>query len=137
MAWIIFFFLITNASAQSWQKKVSTLLPKSLRELQIGKSTISDVEKKIGKANLVEGVHHYWEVDGFKYAVTLTFKKRNLDSIHYIFTKERPSWDLVKDQLRDPRALVPFNTRYQLLKDGTSELVIDPATKTIYSVKLP
>jgi len=70
-----------------------------------------------------------------KYAVVLTFKKEKLSSIHYTFTEEKPSLESVYKDINQSK-LEPYNTRYLIHRSPSSDVVIDPDSKKIYSVRI-
>lgn len=135
-------FIGTSAYAgTTWKDKAHELLPTPLNAFQTHKTTLSEVEKKLGKAHLVEGQDYYWERDGLKYALKLSFdNKYLLHTIHYTFVNDKPK--LEKLGKIDTKKLEPYlssgkSTSFMLLKENNSEVVIDPLNKNIYSVKLP
>lgn len=123
------------------KEKAHDLLPSPLKEFKTHKTTLSEVEKKLGKAHLIEGNDYYWEKDGLKYALKLSFdNKYLLDTIHYTFVTEKPQ--LEKLGAIDTKKLEPYvssgkTSKYMVLKENKSEVVIDPLDKTVYSVKVP
>lgn len=138
----LLFFVGTCAYAgTSWKDKAHDLLPNPLKAFETHKTTLSEVERKLGKASLVEGNDYYWERDGFKYALKLSFdNKFLLNTIHYTFVAEKPK--LEKLGKIDTKKLEPYvssgkSTSYMVLKENNSEVVIDPLNKNIYSVKIP
>lgn len=124
----------------SLRDKTQDLLPSPLNGFETHKTTLSEVEKKLGKAHLVEGSDYYWEKDGLKYALKLSFNNKfQLDVIHYTFASEKPK--LEKLGQIDTKKLEPYvssgkTTSYMVLKENNSEVVIDPLNKNIYSVKM-
>lgn len=138
---LLIFAASTTFAASTLKERAPKLLPTPLNELITHKTTLSEVEKKIGKAHFIEGSDYFWERDGFKYALKLSFNNKYLlDSIHYTFASEKPSLD--KLGKIDTKKLVPYSsngkeTRYMVLKENNLEVVIDPLTKNIYSVKVP
>lgn len=137
-------FMATNVSAEtSWKTQVLKLLPSPLSQLQPQKTTLTDIEKLLGKAHLVEGKDYYWEREGFKYALKLTVNdKKILTTLHYTFSGERPSLDQLKAKL-PLSEMRPYPThgkaagRFLIYKEKNAELIIDPVSKTIHSVQLP
>lgn len=141
---LLFFLILMSSSAfagLALKDKVHDLLPSPLKEFKTHKTTLSEVEKKLGKAHLIEGSDYYWEKDGLKYALKLSFdNKFLLDSIHYTFVTGKPK--LEKLGTLDTKNLEPYvsggkSSKYMVLKENKSEVVIDPLDKTIYSVKVP
>jgi hypothetical protein len=138
----LLYFIGTCAYAGNALKdKAHDLLPAPLNTFETHKTTLSEVEKKLGKPDLSEGSDSYWEKDGLKYALKLSFdNKFRLNSIHYTFVSEKPK--LEKLGAIDTKKLEPYIssgkvTKYMLLKENNSEVVIDPLNKNIYSVKIP
>jgi hypothetical protein len=91
----------------------------------------------LGKAHLVKGTKLYWERDGLKYALELTVKSKILKSMHYTFTGTKPSLELLKGSINLKNFKPHQKGRFLKLEDKGSELIIDPISKTIYSVRLP
>ena len=135
---LIFSWGITSplSFALNWEGKLQSILPSPLNQFKIGKTNLKEVESKIGKAHLVEGSKNYWEKDGLKYALVLNFKNKTLKSISYTFTKNKPSLDLFRNELKSAK-LISKESKYLILKNKTSALMIDPISKTVYSVRFP
>jgi len=121
--------------ASSWEDKLRATLPAPLNAAIIGKSTIKELESRMGKPHLVEGSKRYWIKDGLKYAVVLTFKNNKLSTIHYTFTSNKPSVDIIYADI-SKKSFEPYNTTYFIHRSASTEVVIDPNSKTIYSVRI-
>lgn len=142
---LLIFLIFTLSSAfaapTTLKDKAHDLLPSPLKDFKTHKTTLSEVEKKLGRAQLIDGNDYFWEKDGLKYALKLSFdNKFLLDSIHYTFAGEKPK--LEKLGSFDSKKLEPYlsggkTSKYMVLKENKSEVVINPLDKTIYSVKLP
>lgn len=137
-------FVALNVLAEtSWKTQVQNLLPPPLSQLQPQKTTLTEIEKLLGKAHLVEGKDYYWERDGLKYALKLSVnEKKILTTLHYTFTSEKPALDKLKTKIPVSK-MRPYPThgkaagRFLLYKENNAELIIDPVSKTIHSVQLP
>jgi|GEM_PF-2344471 len=139
---IILLIPLTLMAATPWRNSVQKLLPAPLQQFELNKTSLTDVESKLGKANLVEGNKYYWEKDGLKYALQLTFnQKKILTTLHFTFPKDAPSVDKVMDQI-DLKKFGPHPPegrsvgRFLITKEKDGELIIDPISKTIHTVKL-
>lgn len=133
---LLLFFCLHSHAASAWQEQVKSALPPALQEFVAGKTTLAEIEKNLGKAQLVKGPKYYWERDGLKYALELTFKSKILKSMHYTFTGTKPSLELLGSI--NLKNFKPHQKgRFLKLEDKGSELIIDPISKTIYSVRLP
>ncbi len=139
---MLLLLLSLNSADTSWQEEVKSLLPPPLSAFTAGVTTLATVEKALGKAQLVNGSKHYWERDGLKYALEMTFKSKKLSSLHYTFTGNRPSFINVIKKI-DLKDFGPHPSsgrsagRFLKYKEKSSELILDPLSKTIYSVRLP
>ena len=132
--------LMTLLVSPVWSSVVE-LLPTPLNNLKINVTNKSEVEQRLGKPDLVEGSYHYWEREGLKYALRLSYdKKAVLNSIHFTFTTNKPSID--KLDLKQTDKLVPYPAkgksagRFFLHKEKNAEVIIDPISKTIHTVKI-
>lgn len=141
MKWIIFFFTFSVLASSALKENLQGILPSPIKNFNIKSTSLSEVEKSLGKAHLVEGSKHYWERDGLKYALELSFdNKLILKSIHFTFTGKRPS--LKEAGNINTKKLTPYpekgkaSGRFLVLKESDSELVIDPLSKTIHTVKI-
>ncbi|MBA2406207.1 MAG: hypothetical protein H0V66_15635 [Bdellovibrionales bacterium] len=127
-------------AAAGWQQTVRSLLPSPLLDFTPGKTSLKQVEKKLGKAQLVQGSNYYWERNGLKYAIELTFKNKLLQSMHFTFS-DKPKVEILKEEIKIkdfrpyPQAGKSTGRFLKLIQNG-DELIIDPISKTIYSVKL-
>ncbi len=140
---LIALFICLNVFANSsWQQEVKTFLPKPISEFKTRQTTLTEVEKNLGKAQHIQGTRYYWEKDGLKYALELTFESNVLTSLHYTFTGKKPDLILLQKHI-NLKNFTPFPTegksigRFLKLEEKGSELIIDPVSKTIYSVRLP
>lgn len=134
----VLFFSFSVFGGVTLKDRVYGVLPAPLSDFKTDKTTLSEVEKKLGKAQLVEGQKYYWEKDGLKYALQLSFNNKFvLDSIHYTFVTEKPAME--KLGKIDAKNLAPYpdSGRFLKLSEKDVEVLIDPGTKKIYSVKLP
>ena len=141
LAFFLFFSFATVWATSSLKNKALVLLPPPLNQFEMHKTTLTEVETKLGKASLVEGNHYYWEKEGLKYAVKLSFNNKFvLDTLHYTFQSEKP--EVEKLGKIDTKKLEPYissgkPTKYMVLKEKELEVVIDPVFKKVYSVKIP
>lgn len=138
----IFLFSFGLMASTSWKSTLHENLPAPLSSFRPHQTTLKEVQALMGKADLVEKNSYYWEKDGLKYALQLTFnQKKILTSLHYTFTKNKLSLDTIKDQI-DLKRFSPYPTegksagRYLISKEKDVELTIDPISKTVRSVKL-
>ena len=141
----LIFFLILSllpalGSDLKWSQKINSFLPKAVAKIEIKKSHRSDIEKFLGKANLIEGDKNYYELDGFRYALEIVFKQDIVSEFSYTFIKNRPTFKELKLNL-DLKKLSPYpksvsSSRYFQHSDSEGDIVIDPISKDIYSVRL-
>ena len=129
-------------ASTSWQQVVQSVLPQPISEFRPGKTTLKEVEKNLGKAQHIQESKYYWEKDGLKYALELTFESNILTSLHYTFTGKKPDLMILHKHI-NLKNFTPYPKegksigRFLKLQDQGSELIIDPVSKTIYSVRLP
>ena len=142
LAMLLLFLSLNSLAATSWQEEAKSLLPPPLSAFTSGVTTLATVEKALGKAQLVNGSKHYWERDGLKYALEITFKSKRLTSLHFTFTGNRPSFEKILKKV-DLKKFGPHPTdgksagRYLKFNEKNSEIILDPLSKTVYSVRLP
>ncbi len=139
MKFFFLFLLVSYALAAETlpQGRLQTLLPAPLNEFKINSTTISQIEGRLGKAHLVEGQDYYWEQNKLKYAIKITLdQNKTLTSIHYTFTKKRPSIKELGEI--DSKKFTPSPTQknYYQFNEKSGEVILEPLTKTIYSVKI-
>jgi hypothetical protein len=127
--------------AFSQPAKIKVLLPSPLNSFELHKTKLSEVEKKLGPAALKENENHYWVRGGLKYALKLSFDQNGvLQSLDYTFTEKRPSLESLGKI--DTKKILPYPLdgksagRFLLYKEKGSEVLIDPGTHTVQSVKL-
>lgn len=129
-------FLLTFSAIAGIQE----LLPLPLKKFELHKTTLKEVEKQLGKAQLNEGSDHYWEKDGLKYAIKLSFDKESkLNAIHFTFTKDKPPISALN--IKDTKSLKPMPSsgrsgRFFIHQEKNNQAVIDPLNKSIYSVEI-
>ncbi|MGZ3789300.1 MAG: hypothetical protein ACXVLQ_12300, partial [Bacteriovorax sp.] len=135
------FFLITFMSIPSvlcanenWTNYVTALLPSPIQKIKLKKSHLKDVEKLIGKAALVEKNKHYYEHNGFKYALVITYELDIVSQLSFTFSPEQPS---LGEMTFPSKSLAPYplSEKYLRYSDKSGELVINPVDKTLFSVK--
>ena len=142
IGFIALFICLNVFATTSWQQEVKSLLPKPISEFKPRQTTLKEVEKNLGKAQHIQDSKYYWEKDGLKYALELTFESNVLTSLHYTFTGKKPDLMIlhkhinVKNFTPYPKEGKSFG-RFLKLQEQGSELIIDPVSKTIYSVRLP
>lgn len=142
LAIVLLLLSFNSFAGSSWQEEVKSLLPPPLSTFVSGTTTLKDVTKALGKAQLVNGSKHYWEQGGLKYALEITFKANKISSINYTFTGKRPELKILLDKIK-LEEFTPHPTsgksagRFLKLQENGAELILDPLSKTIYSVRLP
>ena len=136
-----FLFIISALAEVALSHKLIPLLPEKIARVQINKSSKLDVEKIMGKPDLIENNKYYYEVDGLKYGLELSFEQDKLRELHFTFVKNKPAIEKLKFKF-DTAELVPFprsgasSGRYFLLSKPDAEMVIDPISHTIYSIRI-
>lgn len=140
--YLLIFLSFSSFAESNLATEARKLLPQDLQELTLNKMTSLEVQKKLGKPQLIEGNKQYWEIDGFKYGLELTFdKSKKLETIHYSFVGKRPL--ITRLSKFDTEKLLPVtqggkvSSSLMKLKEKDCEVVIDVSSKTIYSVRLP
>lgn len=129
--------LVSLPSFAGWTEKVKSQLPSKLSTLLIGKSDRDSVRKSLGKPDLVRGDKEYWTMDGFKYALELTYKKNVLETLHYNFSKKSLSLHDFKNNI-DPKLLKASPTQPHtalFYEDKEGKLEIEASSGKIESVR--
>ncbi len=130
--------LISLPVLAGWSEKVKTHLPQKIQSFEIGKTDRESARKALGKPDLVRGDKEYWIIDGFKYAVELTYVKNKLASLHYNFPKKKFNIDALKSEI-DPKLIkasptAPHTTL--LYQDKSGKLEIELTSGDVESVRL-
>jgi hypothetical protein len=136
---ILISFLSFNTYAKDWKKVIVKKLPPPIAEIEINKTTLSTIEKSLGKAQLVEKEKHYYEVSGFKYGLEITYKNKKVSQYSYTFVKNRPSIVELNLKLEDFSSYNPQNlahAKFLHSADSEGEIIIDPVQKNVYSIKV-
>ncbi len=138
MKTLLFFTLfITLQVHAKWTDKVKPYLPQKLQNLELGKTDRENARKALGKPDLVRGDKEYWVLDGFKYAVELTYVKNKLTSLHYTFPKNKLNIDAVKSEI-DPKLLKSSVTAphtHLLYQDSAGKLEVELTSGDVESVR--
>lgn len=134
---ILFSLLFSASSFAGWQEKVKPHLPTKVSSLVIGKTDRESARKSLGKPDLVRGEKEYWIVDGFKYALELSFADNKLKTLHYNFPKKNLKVEDLKSEI-DPKLIKsspnsPHTTMVYEDKEGKME--IELSTGKIESVR--
>ena len=129
--------LFSSHSFAGWQEKVKPHLPAKVSSLVIGKTDRETARKTLGKPDLVRGDKEYWIIDGFKYAVELSFADNKLKTLHFNFPKKNLSVESLKSEI-DPKLLKssqnsPHTT--MVYEDKEGKLEIELSTGKIESVR--
>lgn len=120
--------------SESWKAQVYKTFPKPLQKLIPGKTSQKDVEKNLGKASLVEKNKQYYELDQLKYALEVTYNNQVVKEFSYTYTQNQPDFSEFK---MDPKLLSPDEgTRFLKYSDKEIDLLVDLASKKIYSVRV-
>lgn len=139
MKFIFTFILIFSQSAfAGWSEKVKSHFPKKMNSLVIGKSDREAARKSLGKPDLVRGDKEYWIIDGFKYAVELTYKNNKLETLHFNFPKKTLAMEDLKSDI-DPKLLKssPDQPHTALIyEDKEGKLEVELTSGKIESVRL-
>lgn len=135
---IIIAALFSFSSFAGWQEKVKPHLPPKIKLLTIGKTDRDSARKALGKPDLARGDREYWVIDGFKYAVELTYADNKLKTIHFNFSKKVLNIGELKNDI-DPKlikssAQSPHTTMVYEDKEGKIE--IELSSGKIESVRL-
>ncbi len=139
MKMFIFLSLLVSFPALAgWSEKVKTHLPQKLQSFEIGKTDRESARKALGKPDLVRGDKEYWIMDGFKYAVELTYVKNKLTTLHYNFPKKKFNIDALKSEM-DPKLIkasptAPHTTL--LYQDKSGKLEFELTSGDVESVRL-
>ena len=128
----------TSAFAKDYLVKIKSLMPKELQTLELKKDTAETIEKKLGKADLIEGEKRYYAIGGFKYSLELIFEKNILKQFSYTFISPRPD---IKETGIDQK-------EFNLLTSGIYakkaffkaekpevDVIADQTNNTLYSVR--
>lgn len=134
---ILISLLISFSALAGWQEKVKSHLPAKLSSLTPGKTDREAARKSLGKPDLTRGEKDYWIIDGFKYAVELSFADNKLKTVHYNFPKKKLSIESFKSEI-DPKLIKsspnsPHTTMVYEDKEGKME--IELSTGKIESVR--
>jgi hypothetical protein len=127
------------AITTSLKSKIHQSLPIPLQFIEMGKTQMNDVEKKLGKAALIEINKHYYDLDGFKYSLEITYKNKRVTQVYFTFTKNRPSFENFNIDKKD---LSSYPTsggaagRFLKYQEIDGEIIIDPIEKNIYAVRI-
>lgn len=121
-------------AAENWRAQIIKSIPVPLQSIVPGKTTQNEVEKKIGKAALVENNKQYYEINNFKYSLEITYSKKIVKDYSFTFTESRPEFAPLKINVSE---LSPEKgSRFLKYSDKAGELVIDAADKKVYSVRI-
>lgn len=134
---ILLSLLISFSAFAKWSEKVKTHLPTKLQALSIGKTDRDSARKTLGKPDLVRGDKEYWIMDGFKYALELTYEKNKLTSFHYNFPKKKLNIEDLKSQI-DPKLLKASETAphtTMMYQDKEGKLEVELTSGDIESVR--
>lgn len=135
---LLFCMLFSFPSFAAWTEKVKSQLPSKFSELLIGKSNRDSVRKILGKPDLVRGDKEYWIMDGFKYALELSYKKNVLETLHYNFPKKSLTINDLKNDI-DPKLLKASTTQPHtglVYEDKHGKLEVEASSGKIESVRL-
>ena len=134
---ILLSLLVSLPVLAGWSEKVKTHLPQKLQSIEIGKTDRESARKTLGKPDLVRGDKEYWVIDGFKYAVELTYVKNKLTTLHYNFPKKKLNIDALKPEI-DPKLIkasptAPHTTL--LYQDKSGKLEFELTSGDVESVR--
>jgi hypothetical protein len=136
---LLFLALNCWAITTSLKSKIHQTLPTPLQFIELGKTQLNDVEKKLGKAALVEKNKHYYDLDGFKYSLEITYHNKKVEQVYFTFTKNRPTienFNFDKKDLSSYPVSGGAAGRFLKYQDSDGEIIIDPIEKNIYAVRI-
>lgn len=136
---LMLFLFIPLLAHAGWSEKAKTYLPKTVQSIIVQKTDRDTARKMLGKPDLVKGEKEYWAIDGFKYALELSFSNKKVSSVHYNFSPARFSVEELKGSI-DPKLLKaspssPHTTLVYEDKEGKME--VDLSTGKVESVRFP
>lgn len=129
--------LLTLPAFAKWTDTVRSRLPSNIQKLELGKTDRAAARKLMGAPQLTKGDKDYWIVDGFKYAVELSFEKNTLKRIHYNFPKKTMDLEELKKDI-DPKKLKASSTSPHTIlvyEDKDGKLEIELTSGKIESVR--
>ncbi len=133
---LILLLWASQAFALSWQDKLKELLPESLQFITLHKTTLAEVEAKIGKHALMRDNKYYWVYQGYEYGLELKVKNKVVESLHFSFPKRGPSVDVLKLDPQNYKKSTISGSRYMDYHDLGGYISIDLTTQTIAIIRL-
>ena len=134
---ILLSLLVSVPALAKWSEKVKTHLPSKIQSLTIGKTDRDSARKIMGKPDLVRGDKEYWVIDGFKYALELTFVNNKLTSLHYNFPKKKLNIEDLKAQF-DPKLMKSSPTAphtMMMYQDKEGKMEVELTSGDVESVR--
>lgn len=129
--------LISFSAWAGWTEKVRTKLPQKVQSISLNTTSREEAIKKLGKPDLTVGEKDYWVMDGFKYALELTYKSGKVVTLHYNFPEKKISLDDLKGEI-DPKLMKASTTSPHTVntyQDKEGKLEVELSTNKIESVR--
>ena len=134
---ILLSVLISFHTFAGWTEKAKSHLPPKVQTLELGKSDRDSARKALGKPDLVRGDKEYWIIDGFKYALELTYKNNKLATLHYNFSRNGFPVEKLKGEF-DPKLLKASTSSPHtslMYEDKQGKMEVEMATGKVESVR--
>lgn len=134
---ILISVLFSIEAFAGWAQKAKSHLPPKVQALELGKSDREAARKALGKPDLVRGDKEYWIIDGFKYALELTYKNNKLSSLHYNFSRNGFPVETLKGDF-DPKLLKASPTAPHtslMYEDKEGKIEVEMATGKVESLR--
>lgn len=136
---VLFLFLISLPALGGWSQKARSFLPKKVALIEPGKTDREGARKLLGKPDLVKGGKEYWVVDGFKFAVELSYQENKVSSLHYNFPEKKFGLEALKGGV-DPKLLKrsPVSPHTSLVyEDAEGKMEVELTSGQVESVRFP
>jgi hypothetical protein len=138
---ILYFVFLANAkSVESTSFSIRKILPEKIQSISISKTSKKEIQSKLGKPDLIEGTHAYYQIEKLKYDLEISYNDNIVN--YYSFTFSTKHFSIKDLGIKiDEKKLRPYlasgkPTKYFIYNYLNYDLVLNPIDWSLYSLKV-
>ena len=127
-------------SVEPTSTNIIHILPEKIQSISISKTSKKDIQSKLGKPELIEGSHTYYQIEKLKYDLEISYKDNFVNEYSFTFSTKHFS---IKDLgiKIDEKKIRPYlsngkPTKYFIYNYLNYELVLNPTDWSLFSLKV-
>lgn len=87
-------------------------MPKNLASVFFSAMALKDIEATLGKATLVEKDNHFYDLEKFKYSLSINYNQNKIKTIKYKFTKNKIKYSDLQDYINEKTTIIEHKGKH-------------------------